>query len=81
MSGYEEDALASLLPVSAKSSNKNAFQWDAYCPLLTVSQHALWLGGVPAGGVPAWGVPAWEVYLPRGVPAQVLTPLWTDRHL
>ena len=37
---------------------------------LTVSQHALWLGGVPAQGV----------YLPGGVPAQVLPP-WTERHL
>ena len=58
--------------------NKNAFQWDAYRPprLLTVSQHALWLGGVPAQG----GVPTLGVYLPRGctclggVPAQVLHP-------
>ena len=51
--------------------------------LLTVSQHALWLGGAPGrgctyqeGGVPARGVPAWVVYLPEvvctcpgGVPA------------
>ena len=43
----------------------------------------------PRRDVPAWGVvPAqggmylpWGVYLPRGVPAQVLPPLWTDRHM
>ena len=47
--------------------NKNAFQWDAYCPLLAhISQHALLLGGggtwpgactCPGGYLP-WGVPA-----------------------
>ena len=66
--------------------------------LLTVSQHALWPGGVPAWGVPARGVYLHSgggtclgvasqgvylprVYLPGGVPAQVLPPLWTDKHL
>ena len=51
--------------------------------LLTVSQHALWLGGVTAGGVPALGgmyLPG-GVYLPRGVYMGRNTPLWTDRHL
>ena len=40
--------------------------------LLTVSQHALWQGGVPAqrGGALARGVPAQGVYLPGGVPTQ-----------
>ena len=62
--------------------NKNAFQWDAYRPLVArISQHALLPGeGVPAQmctcpgeGVylPRGGVPAQGVYLPRGVPAQV----------
>ena len=38
--------------------------------LLTVSQHALCQGGVPA-----WGVPAREEgYLPRGVSAQGIVP-------
>ena len=38
-----------------KLRNKNAFQWDAYCPLVArISQDALLPGGVPAqGGVPA----------------------------
>ena len=53
--------------------------------LLTVSQHALWWGGLPdwGGCVPAWGsVPAWGVYLPGGctcpggVPAQESVPAW-----
>ena len=48
--------------------NKNAFQLDAYRPLVArISQHAhaLLLGGVPARGV----------YLSvGGVPAQVLPP-------
>ena len=57
--------------------------------LLTISQHALWLGWCTClggcscpGGVPARGVPAWGCMCtcPGGVPAQKL-PLWTDRHL
>ena len=32
------------------TKNKNAFQWDAYHRLLTISQHAL------GGEVSAWGV-------------------------
>ena len=64
-------------------NKKNAFQWDAYHPLVArISQHALLPGGVPAQG----GVPAMGVYLaggstwpggctcPGGLPAQVLPP-------
>ena len=48
------------------SSNKNAFQKDAYRPLVArISQHALLPGGVPAGGCTCHGgVPTWGVYLP-----------------
>ena len=56
-----------------KTDDKNAFQEDAYCPLVArISQHALLPGGVPAqgAGLPG-GVPALGVYLlGRCVPAQ-----------
>ena len=59
--------------------NKNAFQWDAYHPLVDripactgwgecVSQHSLGRGC--AGGAVCLGVSAWKC-LPRGVSAQV----------
>ena len=56
------------------SLNKNAFQWDAYRPLVVrISQHALLPGGCTCQGVPAWertcpgGYLPGGVYLPRGV--------------
>ena len=51
--------------------NKNAFQYDAYHPLVArISQHALLRGVYLPGGVPAQGV-----YLPGGgAPAQVSPP-------
>ena len=56
--------------------NKNAFQYDAYRPLVArISQHALFPGGMcTCWGVGCtWmgGVPAWGCICPRGgVPAQ-----------
>ena len=60
-------------------SNKNAFQYDAYHPLVArIFQHALLPGGgsvpaqqgmyLPSGGVylPGGSVPAQGVYLPGG---------------
>ena len=46
---------------------------------LTVSQHALWLGGVPARGghTSLGGVPSGGVSAGGDVPAHVI-PLWTE---
>ena len=49
--------------------HKNAFQWDAYRPLVNRIPACTVAGGVPAQeGVYLPG----GVYLPKGVPAQVL---------
>ena len=60
-------------------NDKNAFQWDAYRPLVdhipacTVARFEMYRGvylpGVPAQGIPARGVylPWGVLYLPRGV--------------
>ena len=72
--------------------NKNAFQYDAYRPLVArISQHVLLPGGVPARGVPArgctcpGGCTCQGVYLPEGCTCQWVgylprysSPLWTE---
>ena len=58
---------------NGKTVHKNAFQWDAYCPLVDRIPACTVPGGVPAGGctcpgdVPAQGWCTCQgVYLPRG---------------
>ena len=60
---------------------KNAFQWDAYRPLIDhIPACTVAGGGYPPGGCTCpGGVPSKGVYLPGGrVPAQVLPPMWTE---
>ena len=72
-------------------NDKNAFQWNAYRPLVDRIPACIVAGGegVPAQegctcqGVPAWGVYLPRVYLPGGCtcPGECLAstpPLWTE---
>ena len=51
------------------STYKNAFQWDAYRPLIDRIPARTVAGGYLLGGVPAGGT-CQGVYLPGGVPAR-----------
>ena len=73
------------------NENKNAFQWDAYRPLVDHIPACTVVGGCTCPGVvyllgvylPRRGVPAWgeRVYLPGGYLPRYSPPPWSDRHL
>ena len=54
---------------SFAGGNKNAFEWDVYCPLVDHIPACTVAGVVylPGRGVPAWGCNGPGVYLPKGV--------------
>ena len=67
--------------------NKNAFQWDAYRPLVDRITACTGQGGVSAGGgvcLPGGCLPGglnyWVILDPPEDQRQT-SPLWTDRHL
>ena len=67
------------------SKNKNAFQWDAYRPLVDrIPAYTVQGAYLNRGGVPAWGIPAAGclpgVCVSQHAMGQTST-LWKDRHL